>query len=113
MKNLYDVIKENPKLIEGKNFSQTDIAVANYIYLMGSTLVNTKYDEECILHDNSDYNESVANLIENNPQAVKLISSLSKGFGLFIGGIPSQYAFLLVNDYLNNNFSNGYSKHTR
>ena len=113
MENLYDIIKENPELIGDKKLSQGDIAAANYLYSM-SSLVNSEISVEndgAWIHTNSNYNETVAKVIETHPEAVNLILRLSKGYGTFIGGSSSQFAYLLVNDYLNNNFKNGNRTH--
>lgn len=113
MENLYDIIKENPQLIEERKLSKGDIAAANYLYSM-SSLVNSEISVEndgAWIHTNSEYNEVVAKVIETYPEAVNLILGLSKGYGIFIGGTSSQFAYLLVNDYLNHNFNRGNRTH--
>mgnify|MGYP003318002870 CR=1 FL=1 len=116
MKNLYTVIEENPNLTKEIKFSEGDIAAANYIYAM-STLVNHEISMEndgAWVHTNSDYNEVVAKIIESNPNAVNLILSLRSSNGVsYIGGIDSQFAYLLVTDYLKENFSSKSNGHTR
>lgn len=113
MKNLYDVLKENPTLLNGLNLKGDDIAAANYLFVISGTLTRSEIrheDDGAWVHTHSEYNETVAKIIESHPAAVKLILSLSQGYGIFTGGVDSQFAWLLVNDYLKHNFGDNKSR---
>lgn len=111
MKNLYDVIKENPSVVEGKGYSESDLAAANYLF-SSTHLTNSKITEDgAWVHVNSEYDETVEKMMEKHPRATELILGLADGYR-FIGGVDSQIAYLLVSDYVNKNFgskSSGYS----
>ncbi len=104
MKTIYDIIKENPEIVKGKKYLDSDLAVANYLITMSVRLGESEVTEDgAWVHTHSRYDELVDKIIKSSPRAVELIMSLKDGV-VFIGGIDSQLVYLLVDDYLNGNF---------
>ena len=107
MRTFYEIISENPDLVDTKGLSSGDIAAVNYIFMMSHQIVQTEVrmeDDGAWVHTHSTYNEAVDKIIENHPKAVELIRNLHEGYGTFKGGTDSQFAYLLVKDYANHNF---------
>ncbi len=107
METLYDIIRANPDVVSGMNLSRGDVAAANYLFEMSNSIVNFESSEKyesMPVHTNSNYDESIAKIIEGNPRVVELVTRLyNKSNGTFIGGIDAQMLYMMVNDYLKGN----------
>ncbi len=111
----YDILKNNPQLIEGMGLTEADIAAANYLFTIAPSILNSEVRDDADgawVHVNSEYNEVVDMIIKQHPKAVKLILNLKNDNYTFTGGYGAQHAFNLINDYMNRNFDDR-SRHIR